>query len=83
VAENPRQGIMKTEFFDSGAVDESRAKAAERIAVEASQLARVANTNGFGLLSHLIDMVVLEAWREATEPGSPPSDLTFPSPETN
>ena len=49
--------------------EQSRAEAAERIAVEASQLARVANMNGFGLLSHLIDMVVLEAWREATESG--------------
>ena len=45
----------------------ARAKAAEHIALEASRLARIANANDFGLLAYLIDMVVLEAWREASE----------------
>ena len=45
-----------------------RAKAAEHIALEASRLARLANANQFSLLAYLIDMVVLEAWREASEP---------------
>ena len=35
--------------------------------MEASRLARIANANEFPLLAYLIDMVVLEAWREASE----------------
>jgi hypothetical protein len=46
---------------------ETKAEAAEHIAVEASRLARLANANEFPLLAYLIDMVVLEAWREASE----------------
>lgn len=51
---------------------------AEYIAVEASRLARLANANKLDLLAYLIDVVVLEAWREASEPrgsqdGPPPS----------
>jgi hypothetical protein len=42
---------------------------AEYVAVEASRLARMASANEFGLLAYLIDMAVLEAWREASEPG--------------
>jgi hypothetical protein len=68
---------MKSGSSDSNRAEQSRAEAAELIAVEASQLARVANTNGFGLLSHLIDMVVLEAWREATEPGTSAPENSF------
>ena len=45
----------------------SREAAAEYIALEASRLARIANARQFPLLSYLIDMVVLEAWREANE----------------
>ncbi len=45
----------------------ARAAAAERIAIEASRLARIAGANEFPLLAYLIDMVVLEAWREASE----------------
>ena len=48
---------------------DSRAAAAEHIALEASRLARIANANDFDLLAYLIDMVVLEAWREASERG--------------
>jgi hypothetical protein len=43
---------------------------AEYIAVEASRLARMASSNEFGLLAYLIDMAVLEAWREASEPST-------------
>ncbi len=46
-------------------VRNGRTAAAERIAVEASRLARMATASDFALLSYLIDMVVLEAWREA------------------
>lgn len=60
--------LTKSDFAD-------RAEAAEHIALEASRLARIANTNEFPLLSYLIDMVVLEAWREASEPDAPPPDL--------
>jgi hypothetical protein len=45
----------------------SRESAAEYIALEASRLARIANAKEFPLLAYLIDMVVLEAWREANE----------------
>jgi hypothetical protein len=47
----------------------TKAAAAEHIAVQASRLARLASANGFPLLAYLIDMAVLEAWREASEPG--------------
>jgi hypothetical protein len=50
--------------------DNGRKSAAEQIAREASRLARMANANGFGLLAYLIDMAVLEAWREASGQGS-------------
>jgi hypothetical protein len=46
---------------------EARGAAAEYIALEASRLARIANAKEFPLLAYLIDMVVLEAWREANE----------------
>jgi hypothetical protein len=49
---------------------QKRIAAAEYIAVEASRLARMANANQFPLLSYLIDMAVLEAWREASESGN-------------
>ena len=53
----------------------SKAEAAEYIALEMSRLARMASANDFPLLPYLIDMAVLEAWREASEPqgngGSP------------
>jgi hypothetical protein len=47
-----------------------RSAAAEHIAVEASRLARMANAHGLSMLAYLIEMAVLEAWREASEPGS-------------
>ena len=58
---------MKPGLSISKSPAEIKAEAAEHIAVEASRLARIANTNEFGLLAYLIDMVVLEAWREASE----------------
>lgn len=54
----------------SGSLDQesiSKTAAAEYIAIEMSRLARVASANQFGLLAYLIDMAVLEAWREANE----------------
>jgi len=45
-----------------------RAEVAEQIAIEASRLARIANANEFPMLAYLIEMVVLEAWREASGP---------------
>ena len=44
-----------------------RAAAAEYLALEMSRLARMASANEFPLLPYLIDMAVLEAWREASE----------------
>ena len=49
------------------APDPARIAAAEYIAVEMSRLARMASANEFPLLPYLIDMAVLEAWREASE----------------
>ena len=49
-------------------VDRTKLAAAEYIAVELSRLMRIANANRFSLLAYLIDMAVLEAWREASEP---------------
>ena len=46
----------------------SKVAAAEYLAIEASRLARMASANDFPLLAYLIDMAVLEAWREANEP---------------
>ena len=43
-----------------------RRMVAENIAVEASRLARLAGAHDFALLPYLIDMVLLEAWREAS-----------------
>jgi hypothetical protein len=45
----------------------SASSPAEEIAVELSRLARRSAANGFDLLAYLIDMAVLEAWREASE----------------
>ena len=53
----------------------TRAIAAESIAVEASRLARLAKQNEFSLLAYLIDMAVLEAWREAGEGSTDPGVL--------
>ncbi|MDH3195239.1 MAG: hypothetical protein OEL78_02875 [Hyphomicrobiales bacterium] len=44
---------------------ESARDSAEYIAVLASQLQRIAETNGHGFLAYLIDMAILEAWRIA------------------
>ena len=56
----------------------SRAAVAEYIAVEMSRLARLADANRFGLLAYLIDMAVLEAWREASEDEPLPPEGTAP-----
>lgn len=61
-----RSGISKYSLMDAQA-SSAKAKAAEQIAVEAGRLGRLATEHAFPLLAYLIDMVVLEAWREASE----------------
>jgi hypothetical protein len=57
----------------------TREAIAEYIAVEASRLARMANAKKLELLAYLIDVAVLEAWREATEArGSHSGGLSSP-----
>jgi hypothetical protein len=66
---NYAASVMTPEDIPDAQETGAKAKAAEHIALEASRLARIANANDFGLLAYLIDMVVLEAWREASEAG--------------
>jgi hypothetical protein len=68
---------MKSTSPLAGSAAQTKAEAAEYIAIEASRLARLANANEFPLLAYLIDMVVLEAWREASESdaGAPDKSL--------
>jgi hypothetical protein len=67
----PAAQVSRREFMDSLPPQERRepdpVAVAEYLAVEMSRLARMADANGFGLLAYLIDMAVLEAWREAME----------------
>ena len=58
---------MNSALLDEASEFSSRAGVAEYIAVEASRLAKLASRNDFPLLAYLIDMAVLEAWREASE----------------
>ena len=46
----------------------ARAIVAEQIALAASDLARKASANSLDKLSALLNQIVLEAWREASEP---------------
>ena len=48
-----------------GPADSGTENSAEYIAILASQLQRIAVTNGHQFLAYLIDMVVVEAWRLA------------------
>lgn len=59
---------MNFALLDDASDFASKSAAAEHIAVQASRLARLASSNDFPLLAYLIDMAVLEAWREANEP---------------
>ena len=59
--------LNEASLLDEASEFSSRAAAAEHIAVEASRLAKLASRNDFPLLAYLIDMAVLEAWREASE----------------
>ena len=59
---------MHSENSDRAPTTSAKAAAAEYIAIEMSRLARMASANQFALLPYLIDMAVLEAWREASEP---------------
>ena len=68
---------MKPKLQLGQAESPSREASAEYIALEASRLARIANAREFPLLAYLIDMVVLEAWREANEAESTSSDDAF------
>jgi len=61
------KNLMKAESSRETASTD-RAEVAEKIAIEASRLARIANANEFPMLAYLIEMVVLEAWREASGP---------------
>jgi hypothetical protein len=74
-------GALRMKPADSGNKSASRAAIAERIAIDASRLVRVAKANDFPLLAYLIDMAVLEAWREAGEcaPGAAVPDDSRPA----
>jgi hypothetical protein len=66
---HPLAGIEMASGHDSDdPPDRTKVGAAEYIALELSRLMRMASANGFTLLPYLIDMAVLEAWREASEP---------------
>jgi hypothetical protein len=58
---------MKSTSSTKKSATPTRVATAERIAIDASRLARMAKANDFPLLAYLIDMAVLEAWREAGE----------------
>lgn len=58
---------MPSELSPEDPGQRPKAIAAEHIAVEASRLARMAGANDMHLLAYLIEMAVLEAWREASE----------------
>ena len=60
--------LMDPESSYDGPPQSTKVAAAEYIAIEMSRLARMASANEFLLLPYLIDMAVLEAWREASEP---------------
>jgi hypothetical protein len=51
--------------FDDVSAQAPAQDSAEYIAVLASQLQRIAETNGHEFLTYLINMVVVEAWRIA------------------
>jgi hypothetical protein len=59
---------MTTDVSQGGADHRPRSEIAEMIALEATRLARIAAANEFPFLARLIDMVIAEAWREASEP---------------
>jgi hypothetical protein len=54
--------------------ESSKTAAAEYIAIEMSRLARMASAHDLRLLAYLIDVAVLEAWREASGPEDAPED---------
>jgi hypothetical protein len=70
---------MVTAHYTKISQASTRASMAEHIAVEASSLARIAKQNDFTLLAYLIDMAVLEAWREAGEAGAAIDDDPNPA----
>lgn len=60
-----------SETLPASARDSAR-ESAEYIAVLASQLQRIAETNGHEFLTYLIEMTVVEAWRIAGPDADPP-----------
>jgi hypothetical protein len=54
--------------------DQSVKEAAEAIAMEASRLQRFALKHEFHFLGYLLEMVLLEAWREASGEAAPVSE---------
>jgi hypothetical protein len=46
---------------------DDRSAATELIALDAGRSARMAAAHGMAMLAYILDMAVLEAWREATE----------------
>jgi hypothetical protein len=69
---------MRSASASKASAAPTRSAVAEHIAVEASRLARIAKLNDFSLLAYLIDMAVLEAWREAEEGGGGPGAFEAP-----
>ncbi len=59
--------------FDNCSGQDAARDSAEYIAVLASQLQRIASSNGHEFLAYLIDMVVVEAWRIAGPDGDHPN----------
>jgi hypothetical protein len=59
-AEPLDQDVLSPSFLDN------RRRTAEHIALEASRLQSVALANDHQFLAFLTEMVILEAWREAT-----------------
>jgi len=54
-----------TSLRDAGENSDARAAHAERLALELSRMVREATEHGFPLVARLLDMALLEAWREA------------------
>ena len=63
-----RQDAMPSLPNSQSTQQRNATEAAEYIALELGRLMRMASAHGFTMLPYLIDMAVLEAWREATEP---------------
>ena len=65
VDQNGDRRHVPVENSGNDLLQDSTKDSAEFVAVLASQLQRIAETNGHEFLTYLIDMVVVEAWRIA------------------